>query len=1107
MPDYLDGFTQLHRVDPDERAAVWRQSMATLAAAVADHRRYVPLEGLDPSELAASVRVAIEDGLVDELGFLSEQARGAALYELASALPSGVDKRQLGRRVLAGLRGASGRACVGVATQIALGAPRALSGAANRARVALVLDRPTSMPQADAMALALISRGGAGIDWLQTPSMGSLPSRRLAARLLERAAREAARRAAGGDDSGVRVFDAPEMRAAWDRLLADRESLVWRHVAAARGLLSRSRPTLAEEIERHLDEGLGITEWRRAATSLVASIAVQPDAMVRARALLASPVAERDPGMAALMVTAIPLAAESEPDAADELLDVLIKAGGLAAAEALVEIRRGRAGFGEWAARSAAARLDDRLGNALIFDDGERALLRCVIDDLRGGDDEGLEARVEQGIVAFREHGPGAAAPLAAAALEAATELIASLEEYTVQDEEAGRIWAFRTLRTIDRSLLASDGLANLLNLTASGADADEALRSLGDLFQRLTNWLVIHEGDAELEESAPHFTHRIRRLRSFLHLVDADGRRVDDRSELLRQRRTLTARVLLARVQHDRATTLRRALCAAAARACDALVREESCEVSDVLLVAGRVGRETSDILAMAEASMVPDLEVSLRAYARLRRVLAAMANADAERAARTCVEEIVRFAHDLPIATSPRVEALRHALLDLAYALEPLALSGSLREFAERTAGETPLAGVGAALQNLAQLTAGASRRLESAVVRRPESGAAVRFIDIHLERCFRGGETDLPGALRSALATFEGELPKAIAGAAARVLELLSSLPMDSDVLGRASLLTTTPKEVSLPAWVPPSRVIGGFYLARPIGMGAVGSVFVARRSDARHDPSAEQFALKVPDYSGAAARTLSEEEFLDLFRQEAGALLSLPAHPNLAGFVTFDARARPKPLLVMELVEGPNLERLIEARNLDMGRAFDLLEGVAQGLAAMHAAGVAHLDLKPSNVIVRDPDGLAGPDEPTDPVLVDFGLAGRQLRPGCGTANYGAPEVWGQDASGEGRATPADVYAFGCLAHELLTGQTLFQETNDLATIAAHLQHDGMPAPVGRLTEDPRTAAAGDLIRCAIRRNGAERITMNDVCANLQRIRPSMEGLEWPIRLGG
>jgi serine/threonine protein kinase len=225
-----------------------------------------------------------------------------------------------------------------------------------------------------------------------------------------------------------------------------------------------------------------------------------------------------------------------------------------------------------------------------------------------------------------------------------------------------------------------------------------------------------------------------------------------------------------------------------------------------------------------------------------------------------------------------------------------------------------------------------------------------------------------------------------------------------------------------------------MLGGFYVLHALGAGAVGSVFVARRGEERTLEDAELFALKVAEYGGTVARTLGEAEFFQMFRDEAGALLAVPSHPNLARLVTFDAGARPKPILVMELVEGPTLERIIETGSLDMPRAIHTMLGVASGLEAMHSAGVGHLDLKPSNVILRDPDG-DGP-APEMPVLVDFGLAGRKVRPGCATASYGAPEVWGLTPKGHvAQPSAADVYAFGCLVYEMLHGMELFRPARD------------------------------------------------------------------------
>jgi serine/threonine protein kinase len=131
-------------------------------------------------------------------------------------------------------------------------------------------------------------------------------------------------------------------------------------------------------------------------------------------------------------------------------------------------------------------------------------------------------------------------------------------------------------------------------------------------------------------------------------------------------------------------------------------------------------------------------------------------------------------------------------------------------------------------------------------------------------------------------------------------------------------------------------------------------------------------------------------MSEQEFEAMFRDEAGALIALPAHANLAGFITFDASARPKPILVMEFVRGINLERTLEAHSIDVPRGLAIIDDLLAGLEAMHDAGIAHLDVKPANVVLRDQIGAA--------VLVDFGLAGRHLRAGCGSAHYGAAEVW-------------------------------------------------------------------------------------------------------------
>ncbi|MEZ4288270.1 MAG: protein kinase [Polyangiales bacterium] len=239
---------------------------------------------------------------------------------------------------------------------------------------------------------------------------------------------------------------------------------------------------------------------------------------------------------------------------------------------------------------------------------------------------------------------------------------------------------------------------------------------------------------------------------------------------------------------------------------------------------------------------------------------------------------------------------------------------------------------------------------------------------------------------------------------------------------------------------------------------------------------------------------------------MFREEASALLLLPEHPNIARFVTFDAGVRPKPILVMHLVEGSNLDRLIEVGELNMENALDLLLQVCAGLDAMHQVGVAHLDVKPSNIIVREPDGFTNRKRTSmHPVLVDFGLAGRHLRPGCGTAEYSAPEIWG---SGDTRnPLPADVYAFACLVYETLTAETLFDSPTEIGLITQHVTHDGAPESVVAMRSMQGLEGLADLLQRCLRHDPQNRITIRQARQFLANLKPELDELQWPLRVSG
>jgi eukaryotic-like serine/threonine-protein kinase len=178
-----------------------------------------------------------------------------------------------------------------------------------------------------------------------------------------------------------------------------------------------------------------------------------------------------------------------------------------------------------------------------------------------------------------------------------------------------------------------------------------------------------------------------------------------------------------------------------------------------------------------------------------------------------------------------------------------------------------------------------------------------------------------------------------------------------------------------------------------------------------------------------------------------------------------------------------------------RGFDSERALRVLDDVLRGLQAMHAIGIGHLDLKPSNVVLRRGEQA---------VLVDFGLAGRHIRPGCATGSYGAPEVWGAlDDKVESSPAKADVYAFGCVAFEALMGRVLFDAGSEIALIAMHVAHDGFPPPLRALVNRPELTPLVELLFSTLRRDPGARPTAAAVRKELTRIAPALAKLPWPI----
>lgn len=298
-----------------------------------------------------------------------------------------------------------------------------------------------------------------------------------------------------------------------------------------------------------------------------------------------------------------------------------------------------------------------------------------------------------------------------------------------------------------------------------------------------------------------------------------------------------------------------------------------------------------------------------------------------------------------------------------------------------------------------------------------------------------------------------------------------------------------------ERTLPGWVPEGGVLGGFRLVRPMASGGLGSLFLAQRVEDEGNPLARDVVVKVPHDPSALAAHLPEEQLLAHFRAEASALAAIPLHPNLARILAFDVAARPKPFLVMELVEGRTLEQEFGSGEMTMGRAFEILDGVLAGLDAMHATGVGHLDIKPDNVILRRETGA--------PTLVDFGLSGRTVRKRCGNPMYAAPEVWSDDREPES-AFAADAYSFACLAVETLSGRPLFDGDDLFNIIRQHLAHDGLPPGLAELRARPELRKVTDILSRALRANPANRTRVRMLRTELAREAPKLAALPWPAQ---
>jgi serine/threonine protein kinase/tetratricopeptide (TPR) repeat protein len=273
---------------------------------------------------------------------------------------------------------------------------------------------------------------------------------------------------------------------------------------------------------------------------------------------------------------------------------------------------------------------------------------------------------------------------------------------------------------------------------------------------------------------------------------------------------------------------------------------------------------------------------------------------------------------------------------------------------------------------------------------------------------------------------------------------------------------------------------SSRLGPYEIVAPLRAGGMGEVYRAR--DTRLGREVAVKVLPEPFASNA--------DRLVRFEREARAVAAL-SHPNILAIHDYGTDGAIT-YAVMELLEGETVRDRLAKGPLPWREAVEVGAAVAQGLAAAHAKGIVHRDLKPENLFLTD-DGRVK--------ILDFGLARITQVPNMqdetvpaethvgtvmGTVGYMSPEqVRGQPADAR-----SDVFSFGCVLYEMVTGQRAFHRETAAETMTAIL-HD---EPPGRTGSDPQVPAElWRVIRQCLSKNPNQRLqSARDLSLGLRTI---------------
>jgi eukaryotic-like serine/threonine-protein kinase len=275
----------------------------------------------------------------------------------------------------------------------------------------------------------------------------------------------------------------------------------------------------------------------------------------------------------------------------------------------------------------------------------------------------------------------------------------------------------------------------------------------------------------------------------------------------------------------------------------------------------------------------------------------------------------------------------------------------------------------------------------------------------------------------------------------------------------------------------------KKLGPYEIQKSIGAGGMGEVYSA------HDDRLNRtVAIKVLPVAFSADR-----ERLNRFAQEARSAAALN-HPNILSI--FDiGEDQGAPYIVSELLEGETLRERLRTGALPMRKAIDYALQIARGLAAAHDKGIVHRDLKPENLFVTEdgrvkildfglakltrPETVGGADEATIQAATEAGMI-------MGTVGYISPEqVRGKPADAR-----SDIFAFGAILYEMISGKRAFHGETPADTMSAILKEE-----VPELSETARNVPPGleRIVRHCLEKSAAQRFhSANDLAFDLEAL---------------